>query len=220
MILTAPKSKVKGLQLASSCSMPRKFKFTRRKNDERKKRAAHNPSATELGRSKRAKLDGSSEHSSNSDSGGDGSIFPFCKFRADRVLFTDPRSKSICVLGSCTGPEAEAEAEEKGIVLAEKQPLTESSLPHLFSSSVMEKKFQNDVYSQYVLNCKEGGLGEMRVTTVYPATDRHVQKYEAQKRRFVLETPENYHQITKPFAERQSLSLDVREIASMSHSVV
>lgn len=136
----------------------------------------------------------------------DNASFPFHEFTEERVLFTDPRSKTVCVLGSCGATK------QQGIVVAEKQPLTKSSLPSLFSkSSRPEKKFQNDVYSQYVLDCKEGGLGELRVTTVYPATDEHVKKYEAQKRRCVLETPADYQEITKPFAEQQSLSLDVCE---------
>jgi m7GpppX diphosphatase len=138
------------------------------------------------------------------ESRSDDSLFPFHEFATDRILFTDPRSKSICVLGSCVG------SGERGIIVAEKQPLTESTLPHLLLSSSPKKKFQNDVYSQYLLDCKQGGLGEIRVTTVYPATDKHVQKYESQKRRFVLETPASYEEITKPFAEKQSLSLNVR----------
>lgn len=195
--------------------------MSRKSNDERKKRRVRELSDNheELGSNKKARLDGSgvsAEHLSSSEGAGatgccadgDDSMFPFHKFRTNRVLFTDPRSKSICVLGSCeNGAGAEL---ERGIVVAEKQPLTECSLVQLFSPTLMEKKFQNDVYSQYVLNYKEGGLGEVRVTTVYPATDKHVQKYEAQKRRFVLETPASYRQITKPFAEKQSLSLDVR----------
>lgn len=128
--------------------------------------------------------------------------FPFNEFQAQKVLFTDPRTKSICVLGSL------GELEQQGIILAEKQPLTESSLPHL-TSCVAEKKFQNDVYSQYILNSGEGGLGEMRVTTIYPATEAHVKKYQAQRCRVILEDPGAYQSITKPFAEKQSLSLDV-----------
>lgn len=143
--------------------------------------------------------------------GEEASSFPFYEFVPGRVLFNDPRSKTICLLGECGGSESE-EACERGIVIAEKQPLTESSLLPLFSSASAaskEKKFQNDVYAQYVIDCGEGGLGEMRVTTVYPATEKHVQKYEAQKRRVVLETPASYREITKPYAEQQSLSLDV-----------
>ena len=165
---------------------------------------------------KRPRLDNTSENllndggslnftSPEEEAGGlDNGSFPFHEFTEERVLFTDPRSKTVCVLGSCGATR------QQGIVVAEKQPLTKSSLPSLFSkSSRPEKKFQNDVYSQYVLDCREGGLGELRVTTVYPATDKHVKKYEAQKRRFVLETPADYQEITKPFAEQQSLSLDV-----------
>lgn len=130
--------------------------------------------------------------------------FSFQEFTVDRVLSVDPRSKYISVLGSFS------DSQNQGIVVAEKQPLTEASLPNLFSlSASVDKKFQNDVYSQYVLDCKEGGLGEVRVTTIYPATEEHVKKYEAQKQRIILETPKDYQKFTKPFAEKQSLSLDV-----------
>ena len=135
------------------------------------------------------------------------SILPFHQFSVDRVLFTDPRSKTICVLGNFN------DSPDLGVIIAEKQPLTESSIPHLFSSTVqVKKKFQNDIYSQYVLDCREkGGVGEVRVTTVYPATEKHVKKYSSQKFQLVMETPENYQKITKPFAEKQSLSLDVSD---------
>ena len=130
---------------------------------------------------------------------------PFDKFSVDKVLFTDPRSKSIGVLGQFSG------SQEMGIVVAEKQPLTTSSLPHLFSASRIEKKFQNDIYSQYILDCKEGCLGEMRIMTVYPASEKHIKKYGAQKLMLVVETPEQYLKITKPYAEKLSFSLDVCE---------
>lgn len=132
--------------------------------------------------------------------------FPFHKFKVDRVLFTDPRSKRISVVGSVDG------CQEQGVVVAEKLPITKSSLPSLFSpSSSSEKQFGNDVYSQYILNCKDG-LGEVKAMTVYPANEDHVRKYEAQKLRIVLETPEDYQKITKPFAEKRSFSLDVRTV--------
>lgn len=131
--------------------------------------------------------------------------FPFHKFKVDRVLFTDPKSKRISVVGSLDG------CQEQGVVVAEKLPITKSSLPSLFSPSSSEKQFGNDVYSQYILNCKHG-LGEVKAMTVYPANEDHVRKYEAQKLRIVLETPEDYQKITKPFAEKRSFSLDVRTV--------
>lgn len=129
---------------------------------------------------------------------------PFHDFSVDRILFTDARRKTICVLGKFNG------LTEPGIVVAEKQPLTESSLGHFFSpSSKVEKIFQNDIYSQYILDSSEGGLGEMRVTTVHPATEKHIRKYGSQRQKLVSETPEDYVKITKPYALEQSLSLDV-----------
>lgn len=129
-------------------------------------------------------------------------ILPFHKFTSE-VLYADPLTKTIAVSGKFS------DSTELGVIVAEKTPLTHSSLQRLFCSYKVEKKFQNDVYSQYVLDSEKGGAGEVRVTTVYPATDEHVKKYGAQKRRFVRETPELYQNVTKPFIERQSFSLDV-----------
>ena len=174
--------------------------------------------------SKRPKLDQAKEsvpkieqESSKNGSESNNNHFPFQQFQAHRTLFSDPRTKSICVLGGFTNTNQQQQGQRgQGIVIAEKQPLTESSLSHLFSASSPEvqvrKKFQNDVYSQYVLECKEGGVGEVRVTTVYPATEAHVTKYEAQYCRLVRETPDNYLSITKPFAVKQTLSLDVSQV--------
>lgn len=191
--------------------MPKKFRLSRqRKNGVKKKRAEKiklKPAVEEeeleqQANGKRMRLEAEVELApADNTTEEDSTLSPFQKFSADRILFTDPRSKSICILGS-------TQAGERGIVLAEKQPLTECSLVHLFATPAIKKNFQNDVYSQYVVDCKEGGLGEMRVTTVCPATDKHVQKYEAQKRRVVSETPSRYQDITKPFVEQDSLSLD------------
>lgn len=137
--------------------------------------------------------------------GSDDPILPFHKFRTERVLFTDPRSKTMCALGFFDESE-----DQRAVVVAEKQPLTESSLPSMFSSLTrVERKFKNDIYSQYVLDCPEGGVGEIRVMTVCPATEKHIAKYESQQSRLVVETPEDYEQITRPYAIEQSFSLDV-----------
>lgn len=136
----------------------------------------------------------------------DSSLLPFQNFSVDEVFYADPRTKLISVLGRF------ASSENQGIIVAEKQPLTESSLAHLFSpSNHCERKFQNNVYSQYVMDCETGGLGQVRLTTVYPAAEEHKKKYAAQKLRMMVETPKRYEEVTKPIIEKQALSLDVSE---------
>lgn len=64
----------------------------------------------------------------------------------------------------------------------------------------------NDIYYYYQLSDEEGsGNSEAivcRLTVIYPATKRHVQKYTQQERRIVLETPRMYEEITASFIER------------------
>lgn len=127
---------------------------------------------------------------------------PFHIFTSE-VLYSDPLTKTIALTGKFDG------STDVGVLFAEKSPLTHSSIQQLLASCKVDKKFQNDVYSQYVLEGKQGSAGEVKVTMVYPATEDHVKKYAVQKLRFVLETPQLYQKVTKPFIEKKSFSLDV-----------
>ena len=130
-------------------------------------------------------------------------LLPFHLFTS-KVICNDLLSKTITVSGRFD------DSSDLGVLVAEKTPLTHSSLQRLLVSCKVDKKFQNDVYSQYVLDSKEGSAGEVKVRMVYPATEEHVKKYAVQKLRFVLETPEIYQKVTKLYIERKSFSLDVR----------
>jgi len=103
-----------------------------------------------------------------------------------------------------------ADSENFGILVAEKLPLTVPSMRALLASSKIEKTFQNDIYSQYKLEDNSGGAGEVKVVTVYPATQKHLEKYGPENKRMVLETPEQYENITKPYVLEHSMALEVR----------
>ena len=72
----------------------------------------------------------------------------------------------------------------------------------------MELQFNNDIYSQYL--CKfPAEVNFVKNTLIYPANEKHLNKYAAQRTYLVTETPEVYHKITLPFIEEQAVHLQV-----------
>ena len=45
---------------------------------------------------------------------------------------------------------------------------------------------------------------------VYPATQKHIEKYSAQEMFIIEETPEDYQNITLPYLESEQFSIQVR----------
>ncbi len=130
----------------------------------------------------------------------------FHKFEIEKTILVNPQSKLIAVVGKFLG-----NTEDQGVLVVEKQPLTESSLKCLLSPEAkITKNFQNDIYSQYVLDCP-GGVGEVKMTSMYPATEAHVKKYSEQALVMVRESPSDYQNITKPFIVNHPLGIDVRK---------
>ena len=130
-------------------------------------------------------------------------LLSFSEFKVDRVLCMKPETKLMTLLGKFPG------SDEDGILVVEKQPITEESIRGLLScDGKVNSHFHNDVYSQYVVDA-QCGLGEVRVMGIYPATERHIIKYSSQRLHMVNETPELYRSITRPFIERQAFTLEV-----------
>ena len=128
---------------------------------------------------------------------------PLDQFSLDRVLFEDPKAKSIAVAGQFAG------SADTAVIIAEKSPLSSASLSELFCPrSKTSTNFQNNIYSQIEASCG-GSVGDLRLMTVYPATEAHVTKYSQQTIHIIHETPEDYATITKPFIESQSFDIQV-----------
>ena len=49
----------------------------------------------------------------------------------------------------------------------------------------------------------------MKTSLVYPATQKHIDKYSAQEMFIAEETPEDYKNITLPFIEFEQFSIQV-----------
>lgn len=50
---------------------------------------------------------------------------------------------------------------------------------------------------------------DIKTTVVYPATEKHLQKYMRQDLRLIRETGDDYRSVTLPYLESQSLSIQV-----------
>ncbi len=150
---------------------------------------------------------GNDEISEQLEDGVMANAFPFHKLDFE-VLYSDPLTKTITLSG-----KLEDNADQLGVIVAEKVPLTRLSMSHLFTNAAkVEKTFQNDIYSQYKLDSSSGGGGEVKVMTVFPATQKHLEKYGPQNKRMVQETPQMYQQITKPYVLTQAMSLEVCDV--------
>ena len=125
-------------------------------------------------------------------------------FCLDRLLFEDPKSKTVAVAGHFHDDEAHT-----AVVIAEKTPLSHDGLAQLFHPHTkISTSTHNSIYSQLEASCG-GCLGDLHLTTIYPATEAHILKYSQQTCHVIHETPEDYAAITKPFIQSQSFDIQV-----------
>ena len=55
----------------------------------------------------------------------------------------------------------------------------------------------------------EPACNALKAVVIHPATEKHIQKYTDQKSYIVMETGEDYKNITKPFLAKQQFSIQV-----------
>ncbi|XP_036132747.1 m7GpppX diphosphatase [Molossus molossus] len=130
--------------------------------------------------------------------------FPFSGFRVKKVLRESARDKILFLHGKVN--EASGDGED-AIVILEKTPFqVEQVAQLLMGSPELQLQFSNDIYSTYHM-FPPRQLSDVKTTVVYPATEKHLQKYLRQDLRLVRETGGDYKSITLPHLESQSLSI-------------
>ncbi|XP_064896415.1 m7GpppX diphosphatase isoform X2 [Columba livia] len=130
--------------------------------------------------------------------------FPLAELRLRRVLRESARDKAVFLHGEATGPSGEG---TDAVIILEKTPFQEEKLSDLLKKHVkLELQMRNDIYSTYHLY-PPPELSEIKTTVVFPATEKHIQKYLRQDVHLVRETWEDYTQITLPFIQSQSFSV-------------
>lgn len=123
-------------------------------------------------------------------------------FVAERTLKIDPQIKSLVLLGKIHG--------EHAIVSIEKTSFQASN------DTGQAPQLKELVTDPELINCNDVyywsvGLVVQNLTTapglklnlIYPATEKHIRKYETQSHHMIRETPEMYLQRVLPFIETQ-----------------
>ncbi|XP_039212437.1 m7GpppX diphosphatase [Crotalus tigris] len=130
--------------------------------------------------------------------------FPLAELSVLKVLRESAREKAIFLHGrvnSASGNEADA------VVILEKIPFQEENITKLLKKHTsLQLQMTNDIYSTYRLFLPPE-LNEIKTTVVYPATEKHLQKYLSRSVYLIQETGEDYKNITLPFIESQSISI-------------
>ncbi|XP_068180976.1 m7GpppX diphosphatase-like [Antennarius striatus] len=113
-----------------------------------------------------------------------------CGFQTCEVLRHSEREKSIFLHGQIQGQDA--------VVILEKNPIQKDSVEELLSGSKVKLEMKNDIYSTYQLQAPPH-LSAIKTTLMWPATEKHVNKFKHQDSFLVKETKEDYFNITLPF---------------------
>ncbi|XP_003472715.2 m7GpppX diphosphatase [Cavia porcellus] len=131
---------------------------------------------------------------------------PFSGFRVQKVLRESARDKIIFLHGKVNEDSGGGNGED-AVVILEKTPFQVEQVAQLLTGSPeLQLQLSNDIYSTYHL-FPPRQLSEVKTTVVYPATEKHLQKYLHQDLHLIRETGEDYRKVTLPYLESQSLSI-------------
>ncbi|KAM4757435.1 m7GpppX diphosphatase isoform 2-T2 [Cyanocitta cristata] len=136
--------------------------------------------------------------------GGATAAFTLSDLRVRRVLRESARDKIVFLHAEKIGLSGEG---TDAVVILEKTPFQEEKIPDLLKKPMnAELQMHNDIYCTFYLS-PPPELSEIKATVVYPATEKHIQKYLRQEVHLIRETWEDYKNITLPFIQSQSFSI-------------
>ncbi|XP_058675051.1 m7GpppX diphosphatase isoform X2 [Ammospiza caudacuta] len=136
--------------------------------------------------------------------GGTAAAFTLSDLRVRRVLRESARDKIVFLHAERIGLSGEG---TDAVVILEKTPFQEEKIPDLLKKPMhAELQMHNDIYCTFYLS-PPPELSEIKATVVYPATEKHIQKYLRQEAHLIRETWEDYKNITLPFIQAQSFSI-------------
>ncbi|CAE7200660.1 hypothetical protein CFE70_008108 [Pyrenophora teres f. teres 0-1] len=123
------------------------------------------------------------------------------KFHLARLLNSDQAGRRISLLGTIDDKPA--------LLLAERAAFDTApdNLSHFPTSLRNIKNLgANDIYAWFLANSnpqQEHPPPDFKLNLIYPCTEKHVKKYEAQRLRLVTETPEIYANYVRPYMRAQ-----------------
>ncbi|XP_037034086.1 m7GpppX diphosphatase isoform X2 [Bradysia coprophila] len=139
------------------------------------------------------------------------SNYDFANFRLNCILNNNTKNKTVCLVGHFV----DLSETDRALIILEKTAFTEKDLQSssenssgIFSSkSILTEEFINDIYGNFQCSpCPD--VNTIKTTIIYPATDKHIEKYSSQEIRLLLETAELYRTVTLPYLISHQFSLD------------
>lgn len=125
------------------------------------------------------------------------------KFKLTRLLNSDQAGRRISLLGTIDDQPALFIAERAAFDTTERNLTT-------FSASLRNIKNlgANDIYAWFLANSNPNASDaqpppDFKLNLIYPCTEKHIKKYEAQGLRIVTETPEIYRKYVRPYMSAQ-----------------
>ncbi|GAA5910478.1 uncharacterized protein JCM6883_003021 [Sporobolomyces salmoneus] len=122
-------------------------------------------------------------------------------FEYERTLSEDARALVVYLLGSAV-PEGSQE-KSPAIIKIEKTPYEPGEAVALTSPeawSRLQMKTSNDIYSTSLAWFAPGrSTADVQITSICPATEKHILKYSTQEYRLVRETPQLYKSVVEPY---------------------
>lgn len=148
------------------------------------------------------------------DNGAGSSKFQLSQFELVRILSNNSTHKSVALLGQFR----DLSREQQAIVTLEKTAFTEgqlqttsesdsSSSSFFTTKSQLRTEFINDVYGNFLCRT-DPEINQLKVTIIYPASEKHIVKFSAQPKHLLEETAQDYQTVTLPHLEREQLSLE------------
>lgn len=118
-------------------------------------------------------------------------------FTFDKVLKSDPQTKSLALLGSIDGKDAIISIERSHFPVVDDRFDVQEWVQDL---QLIEN---NDVYfwSKALIQQLLPDQPAAKLNLTYPATETHINKFLGQRHHYVRETPEMYAKYTRPYIE-------------------
>ncbi len=130
-------------------------------------------------------------------------------FQFDKILSSNPSTKSISLLGSIDSKPAIVSLEKTHFNVSSFEQETEEQNDKKDVLLKLIDKIKsinsNDIYywSLATISQDLNDNPQLKVNVVWPATSAHIKKYSSQAFHMITETPEMYNEIVKPFIETQ-----------------
>jgi len=140
--------------------------------------------------------------SSNGDKKGIEIFENFDNFKFKEILNSDVARKSIFILFEHNISKSQA------ILICDKHGFEENEnlINEWASGASLRLLTSNDIYGNYELLLPQK-FNEIKSTFIYPATEKHIEKYRRQEFFLLQETPKDYNEITLEYIKESQMNL-------------